>query len=86
MPELCRFYGIIVRMYFDDHPPPHFHATYGGAEAVIGIQSLAVLQGRLPARAQGLVIEWASMHQSELLGAWQRAQRMEPPGKIDPLD
>lgn len=85
MPELSRFYGIIIRMYFDDHPPPHFHAVYGGAESVIGIESLAVLSGRLPARAHGLVTEWASLHQSELLEAWERAKQLEPPGRIDPL-
>ena len=48
MPELCRFYGIVIRMYFDDHLPAHFHAVYGGDEAVIGIETLAVLNGRLP--------------------------------------
>lgn len=73
-------------MYFDDHAPAHFHAAYGADEAVISIDSLAVLHGRLPARAQGLVIEWASRHQSELQEAWNRAKRLEPPGKIDPLD
>lgn len=86
MPELCRFYGIIIRMYFDDHAPPHFHATYGGDEAVIGIDSLAVLHGRLPARAQGLVVEWASLHQADLRVAWDHAKHLEAPGKIDPLD
>jgi hypothetical protein len=86
MPELCRFYGIIIRMYFDDHAPPHFHAIYSGDEAVISIENLAVLRGNLPARAKGLVIEWASMRQSELREAWNRAKQLEPPGKIDPLD
>jgi hypothetical protein len=86
MPELCRFYGIIIRMYFDDHAPPHFHATYGDDEVVIGIDSLAVLQGRLPARAQGLVVEWASLHQVELREAWKRAESLESPGKIAPLE
>lgn len=59
MPELCRFYGIVIRMYFDDHLPAHFHAVYGGDEAVIGIETLTVLNGRLPARARSLVLEWA---------------------------
>ena len=59
MPELCRFYGIVVRMYFGDHPPAHFHAVYGGDEAVIEIETLAVLNGYLPARARGLVMELA---------------------------
>ena len=86
MPELCRFYGIIIRMYFSDHGPPHFHARYGGEEALVGIDTLAVLHGRLPPRAQGLVVEWASLRQDELREAWDRAQRQEPLGRIAPLD
>ena len=86
MPELCRFYGIIIRIYFDDHAPPHFHATYGQEEAVVGIDSLTVLQGRLPRRALGLIVEWASLHQDELRQAWIRAKHLESPGKIAPLD
>ena len=85
MPELCRFYGIVVRMYFADHAPPHFHAYYSGDEAVVGIDTLAVLQGRLPPRALGLVTEWASLHSLELLVAWERVMRQEDPGKIAPL-
>ena len=86
MPELCRFYGIVVQMYFGDHSPADFHAVYGGNEAVIEIETLAVLSGYLPARARGLVIEWASLHQQELRKAWERAKRLEPPGSIDPLE
>ena len=59
-------------MYFDDHAPPHFHAVYGGEEALVGIESMAVLKGRLPARAESLVVEWASLRNSELLAAWER--------------
>ena len=86
MPELCRFYGIVIRMYFDDHDPPHFRARYGGDEALVGIETLAVLHGRLPPRAQGLVVEWASLRQAELRDAWERARQLEPLGKIAPLD
>lgn len=57
MPEISRFYGIIIRMYFNDHNPPHFHAAYSGSEAVIDINTLAVIAGRLPPRAMGLVVE-----------------------------
>ena len=85
MPELCRFYGIIIRMYYGDHAPPHFHARYGDQEAIVGIDSLAVIRGRLAPRASGLVIEWASQHQAELREAWQRVERHEDPGSIDPL-
>jgi Domain of unknown function (DUF4160) len=85
VPELCRFYGIIIRMYFDDHNPPHFHAEYGSAEALIEINSLAIITGELPPRALGLVAEWASLHQGELRACWQRAKGLESPGKIEPL-
>jgi hypothetical protein len=85
VPEICRFYGIIIRMFFDDHYPPHFHAEYGEYEARINIQSLAVFAGKLPPRALGLVIEWAALHQEELLLNWQKAQNASPVDKIDPL-
>ena len=62
MPEVSRFYGIVIRLHFDDHPPPHFHAEYGDDEALIAIGTLAVISGRLPGRALGLVVEWASLH------------------------
>ena len=85
MPELSRFYGIIIRMYFNDHSPPHFHAIYGGEEALIEIDTLGVFAGKLPPRALGLVTEWASLHQEELHQDWQRARALEPLEKIEPL-
>ena len=85
MPEICRFYGIVIRMFFDDHPPPHFHAEYGSREAVFDIHTLSVVAGRLPPRARGLVVEWAAQHQDELLDLWQKAREMEPLHKIEPL-
>ena len=85
MPEISRFYGIIIRMYFDDHPPPHFHAEYSGESAVIDINTLAVINGSLPPRAMGLVTEWTLLHQTELLDFWNRASNLESIGKIDPL-
>ena len=85
MPELSRFYGIVIKMYFGDHDPPHFHAEYAEHRAVIHIETLAILGGRLPPRALGLVAEWAALHQEELRQAWQKAKKLEPPGKIDPL-
>jgi hypothetical protein len=72
-------------MYFGDHPPPHFHARYAGKSAKIDIDALGVIDGELPARALGLVIKWASLHQEELRNAFQRAASMQPPGKIEPL-
>lgn len=86
MPEICRFYGIVIQMYFDDHPPAHFHARYGSDQAVVTIDSPAVLHGRLPTRAQNLVMEWAELRQEELRRAWTRAQNLESPGKIAPLE
>jgi len=86
MPELCRFYGIIIRMYFDDHAPPHFHAFYGEYQALMNIETLAVLRGHLPPRAHGLVVEWASLQQEELRKAWNKVKRMETPDKIASLE
>jgi hypothetical protein len=67
MPEISRFFGIVVRMYFDDHHPPHFHAAYAGHEAQVGIEPIAVLSGALPNRAASMVVEWAALHQTELM-------------------
>ena len=85
MPEISRFYGIVIRMNFDDHVPPHFHAEYGEKEGIINIKTLAIISGNLPGRALGLVIEWASLHQQELLELWEKAQNLEPLSKISPL-
>jgi hypothetical protein len=86
MPELARFYGIVIQMYFGDHPPPHFHAIYGERRAVVDIESLALIEGSLPPRARGLVIEWATIHQEDLRAAFQKAASLEAPGKIAPLN
>jgi hypothetical protein len=85
MPEICRFYGIVIKMFFEDHNPPHFHAEYGGFEAVVEIDTLAVIGGKLPPRALGLVMEWAAVHQEELILLWQNARQQKPLGKIEPL-
>ena len=85
MPELCRFYGIIIRMYFMDHNPPHFHAEYQGQRAEFDIRTLELTTGSLPGRAHALVLEWASMHRAELLANWNRAVEGELPSPIDPL-
>ena len=85
MPEICRFFGIRIRIYFGDHPPPHFHANYEGSDCVVEIRTLTVIEGRLSPRAMGLVIEWANQHQEELRQAWDSTQANEDPGKIEPL-
>jgi hypothetical protein len=85
VPEISRFFGIIILMYYDEHNPPHFHARYGSDKAAIEITSLRVLEGRLPSRALGLVVEWASQHQEELMMNWEAARNDRPPNKIQPL-
>ena len=85
MPEISRFFGIVIKMFFNDHNPPHFHALYGEHEALLDIHHLSIFAGSLPPRALGLVIEWATLHQEELLQDWQRAQQHQALEKIDPL-
>jgi hypothetical protein len=85
MPEICRFYGIIIAMFYDDHNPPHFHARYGKDRVAIEISSLRVLEGNIPPRALGLVMEWASQHQKELQSDWDLARENQSPKKIAPL-
>ena len=85
MPDLSRFYGIVIKMFFDDHNPPHFHALYGEHEVLIDINTFAVFAGHLPPRALGLVVEWTTLHQDELLNNWERAQTQESLRKIEPL-
>ena len=87
MPEICRFYGIVIQMYFDDHAPPHFHARYAGSRAVVNIDPPILLHGQATRpRPRNGHIEWARMLRNELLQAWDRAQRRQPPGKIVPLE
>ena len=86
MPEICRFFGIVIKMFFDDHNPPHFHAEYSGDLALIDIRNLSVFSGRLPPRVMGLVIEWATIHQEELFVDWERARSQKDLLKISPLE
>ncbi|MFZ2643766.1 MAG: DUF4160 domain-containing protein [Verrucomicrobiia bacterium] len=85
MPEICRFYGLVITMYWNDHNPPHFHARYGEWLAEVDIRTLALLCGSLPPRALALTIEWALQHQAELMAQWQRARRQQPLQSIEPL-
>lgn len=70
MPEICRFLGIVISMYFDEHNPPHFHVTYNEYKVTMSIITLNIIDGVLPARVRGLVVEWAELHQGELLAMW----------------
>jgi hypothetical protein len=85
MPELSRFLGISILMYFDDHNPPHFHVRYNDYRAIISIDELNVLEGHLPARILGLVIEWAVLHKDELMQNWNMVKDTGKYFKIDPL-
>jgi hypothetical protein len=86
MSTLSRFYGVTIKMYVREHPPAHFHAEYGEFEALIAIDTLQVLTGRLPRRALAFVLEWASQHREELRDNWERAVRHDVFVPIDPLD
>ena len=77
--------GSRIYMYFRDHAPPHFHAIYGGDEALVEIETGTALRGDLPKRARALVDEWRGLHRDELLANWQRAQTPEPLCSIEPL-
>ena len=76
----------MVRMYYDDHNPPHFHVIYGEYEAQISIETLEVLKGSLPKRALALVLEWAAENRDELRNDWQLAELHQPLNKIKPLE
>jgi len=83
MPEIARFYGIVIHIYFvREHNPPHFHAVYGNKEGAFCIRTLEMLYGNLPFKAQSLVKEWAAMYQAELMAMWDTKQRQ----KLKPLD
>ncbi len=85
MPELSHFLGISILMYFDDHNPPHFHVRYNDDRAIISISELKLLEGHLPARILGLVIEWAEMHKEKLMQNWDLVKTTGKFFKIDPL-
>ncbi len=85
MPEISRFFGIIIRMYYDEHLPPHFHALYGGAEGQVGIDPIGILTGNLPSRVVSMAIEWAALHQNELKENWELVRAGKSPHKLPPL-
>ena len=85
MPRISYFFGIVVTMYYNDHSPPHFHATYGDDEATVAIETLELVWGSLPNRAMAMVLEWAATHRDELRANWDRARLGVPLAPIDPL-
>ncbi len=72
MPVISSFYGILIKMYFGDHLPPHFHAEYGEFSAQISIMNFGVIEGYLPPKALALIVEWANVHQEQLIENWKR--------------
>ena len=84
MPEISRFYGIIIYMYIDDHNPPHFHVWHEGYEATITIED-GIITGSLPRRALRLVYEWLDLHHEELMENWRLLSNSEAARKIEPL-
>ena len=85
VPRISEFYGIVIEMYFADHPPAHFHARYSGDEALIVIETGEVFAGSLPSRALRLVREWLDLHRDELVANWERASAGQPTERVAPL-
>jgi len=85
MPEISRFLGIVIRMYYKEHAPPHFHAEYGEYEITLEIQT-GIVEGRFPRRALSAVTDWYLLHEEELMQDWRRASQREPLQRIDPLE
>lgn len=86
MPTISTFFGIVIQMFWREHEPAHFHAVYAEFEAIVEIDSLRVVRGRLPRRALGLVLEWAAKYQDALRENWQLCSQMKPPNAIPPLE
>lgn len=85
MPQISSFLGVIITMFYNDHNPPHFHATYSEFEGIIDIGKIEIIGGYLPPRILGLVIEWTALYQTELIANWQRARLQEELHAISPL-
>ena len=86
MPEISRFFGIVVTMLYRDHVPPHFHVRYGGRRARFALGPVRRLSGNLPPRVIGMIVEWAALHEQELSEDWELARRGLPPKRIEPLE
>lgn len=85
MPLISSFFGILIYMYYNDHNPPHFHVKYGEFMGVISIENFGLLEGNLPPKTLGMVVEWASIHKNELLNNWNLAKSHKSLINIDPL-
>jgi len=86
MPVISEFYGIVIRMFFNDHPPPHLHAVYGEYELIVGIRPITIIEGNAPGRVRSMVVEWTALHQEALLVNWERCRNAQTPHRIQPLE
>lgn len=86
MPTIAQFYGITIRMFYQDHPPPHFHAEYNEYEVIVQINPIVILEGKVPTRVRSMVLEWAALHQQELSANWNRCRSGKEPLYLDPLE
>lgn len=84
MPEVSRFYGIIIKMFYNDHNPPHFHAEYGEFKVVVSIEK-GIVKGEMPGTALKLILEWLMLHKKELLNNWENIEQKKPVKHIEPL-
>lgn len=85
MPTISAFYGIVIQMYFRDHLPPHFHVKYNGRHATFDINKLTLMGGSLPSKELRLVLQWAKLHQHELLENWRLCESMQMLHVVQPL-
>ncbi|MCI1016853.1 DUF4160 domain-containing protein [Herbaspirillum sp. C7C2] len=86
MPTISTFYGLVIQMFYRDHSPPHFHVRYAEYKAVIDLKKLLLIEGELPRRALELVLDWAELHQIELMEDWMLCQNLKAPKPIAPLE
>jgi hypothetical protein len=86
MPTISTFYGLVIQMFFKDHAPPHFHVRYAEHKAIIDIQTLGIIEGKLPRRALSLILDWTELHRDELLENWQLCQELKNPKPVAPLE
>ncbi len=86
MPTVSSFYGIFIKMLFDDHNPPHFHAEYGEYELMVTISPIKIIKGDAPKRVKSMILEWTALHQEELLQDWELCASLQTPFSIEPLE
>jgi hypothetical protein len=86
VPRISAFFGTVIRMFYNDHLPPHFHAEYGEYEALYAIETLETIGGELPGRAHALVLEWTTLHRAELMANWDLAREGLALKTVEPLE